>query len=199
MTIVDVSVPAAFRSATIEDARTGGFKPVYDYFVHEMYRGKDRTGILLLGSVGVGKTHAICGLFNSIAEILGGKGYEMQAIFGMITEVYLVDNLWSFEDKEVSEGVSVKDYALRLCRYLLIDDVGKRNGEYNPSQLQKYLDILGNVLRERYSRKLPTFITSNLGDKEFKDLYGESIWSLVNGCCQYRHMLMDKDRRIRGA
>lgn len=194
--MIEVSVPPEFRKARVLDMAGGEMSCVIEYFNECRYRGECRTGISFFGGVGVGKTHAICGLFNSIANIIGAEGYELAPIFGFITEIELVKHLRDFSKPMVTEETSLEKYVLRSCRYLLIDDVGKRQGESSATQMQKYPDILGHVIRERYSRKLLTFITSNFSGETFKSAYGTSIWSLVNGCIEFRLEVNGPDRRF---
>lgn len=194
--MIDVSIPQEFRDARIEDTIGSELAIVIDYFNSLQYRGPSRTGIALFGDIGVGKTHAICALFNSIAGVIGAEGYELMSIFGVVTEVELVRNMRDFSKPMVSFETTFEEYVLRTCRYLLIDDVGKRQGESTSAQLQKYPDIFGHVLRERYSRKLLTYITSNQSGIGFLEAYGQSVWSLLNGCTDHRYEVTGNDRRL---
>jgi len=194
--IIDVSIPQGFRGAQVADMVQGDMHTVINYFNTCRYRGFDRTGIAFFGDIGIGKTHAICGLFNSIATVIGAKGYELSPIFGVITEVELVKHMRDFSKPLVTYETTLEEYVLYSCRYLLIDDVGKRQGESSNTQLQKYPDILGHVLRERHSRQLITYITSNQTGDGFRLLYGPSVWSLLNGCAGFRYEVTGDDRRL---
>lgn len=67
--------------------------------------------------------------------------------------------------------------ALEACCFLVIDEVG--GGDVGaPASFAERLDML---VSGRYDAGLDTVLTSNLTEKEFRDLFGERLYSRMSG------------------
>ena len=114
---------------------------------------KDVNDVLLFGSLGVGKTHIVCGLLNALIE------KEVYCRFA--TEHELLELYFRKEYKKFDGFKEVK--------ILVIDEIGKR-------KLQDWQMIqLEELLSYRYNEMLPTILITNLEQDEFKTFVGERV------------------------
>lgn len=108
-------------------------------------------GAIFFGLYGHGKTSAAAICLKS-ALCRGGMAYMVEAL-----------TLRAAHDKPqnylTNEGVPVWDMA-RRCHFVAIDDLGaEQRVEYGQPPDTR---VVEELIRYRYSRKLPTFITTNL-------------------------------------
>lgn len=122
--------------------------------------------LLLLGGVGVGKTH----LSLAIANVVINRGYSV--IFGNSQNI--ISDLQSEEFNEKKETQYTKKAVLN-CDLLIIDDLGTE--VLNQSRIA----ILYNVINSRLLSKLPTIISSNFTLDELEEKYDQRIFSRITG------------------
>lgn len=132
--------------------------------IHDNY--ENNVGLFLLGSNGVGK--------SAIVSILLREAYRhrytaKRTTMNMITPIG-VKAKW---DDEVNS--EYHQYYLNVD-FLAIEEVGKEQ----EGDKKANINILEEILRHRNERGYPTFIVTNLPPSEFKERYGNSIWSLIN-------------------
>lgn len=148
------NIPKRYRHAKFEagtEVQTKIVKKLRDNFAGKKLH--DISDVLLFGSLGVGKTHIVCGLLNTLIE------KEVYCRF--ITEHQLLELYFR---KEYTKFDGFKEVNL-----LVIDEIGKR-------KLQDWQLIqLEELLSYRYNEMLPTILISNLKTDEFKEFIGERI------------------------
>lgn len=111
---------------------------------------KRKTGLLLYGSVGTGKTHVAACVANALID----KGYKVRMTnFGSI-----VNNLQeSFQGRQKYIDDLAENYNL-----LIIDDLGaERQSEFMKEQIF-------NVIDSRYRSGKPMIVTTNLTSEQLK-------------------------------
>lgn len=128
---------------------------------------KDHKGLLLFGSVGVGKTYAAACIANALIE---------QGIPCMVTNFHrLINTLESLRDGKQEFLDSLNDYDL-----LVIDDLAsERKTEYMQEFVMQIIDS-----RDRSG--LPIIVTTNLTAQELKnpsDMQNQRIYSRLLGMC----------------
>lgn len=115
--------------------------------------------LVMLGSVGTGKTHlAICMLKAMIAE--GGTG-----VFLSVSELILSIRT-SWKDGTTAEKMNL----YRDAHLLVLDEVGVQAGTENERQ------ILFSIINHRYNEMKPTVLLSNLKLKDFQAFVGPRIF-----------------------
>lgn len=120
-------------------------------------------GFLFAGNNGVGKTSAAC----FIAREVRRTGASVL----MITAASLIESV--LEKTEVEEGLLLD--RTRIVDFLLLDDLGHEH-----SSKSKFEDrVLENLLRERGSACLTTFITTNMSIEDLKERYETSMLEVM--------------------
>ncbi len=122
--------------------------------------------ILLLGGVGVGKTH----LSLAIANVVINRGYSV--VFGVSQNIIRDLQNERFNNNQVLQYC---DRSVLNCDLLIIDDLGTE--VQSPSSLA----IIYNIINTRLLSKLPTIITSNYTLDELEDKYDQRILSRITG------------------
>lgn len=122
--------------------------------------------LLLLGGVGVGKTH----LSLAIANVVINRGYSV--IFGNSQNI--ISDLQAEEFNENRE-IQYDKRAVLNCDLLIIDDLGTE--VLNQSRIA----ILYNIINSRLLSKLPTIISSNFTLDELEEKYDQRIFSRITG------------------
>jgi DNA replication protein DnaC len=143
--------------------------------VSHMRNRLDR-GLILYGTNGTGKTM----LLNlAMKDLLLSK----QGTVHVIDFRHLVSAYTDSWNKEGGE----KMQEILNCNFLGIDDIGK---EFKGGDISRELAIttLDYVIRYRFQRKRPTWITMNLQLKDVKTYYNEHISSLLKRCCDAVHI-----------
>ena len=117
--------------------------------------------MLFLGRPGTGKTHLGC----AIAQYLIGKG--LTAYYSTVQRALRrVKDTWS-RDAAESEATAIK--AMTSVDLLVLDEIGVQFG----SDTEKTL--LFDILNERYERRRPTLLLSNLAKEDVAKFLGERV------------------------
>lgn len=129
-----------------------------DQFKENFENGRS---LLLLGSVGTGKTH----LANAIAnQIITELGYTVlySTVGSMLRFIRS-----SFSDSELSESEAYSTFT--QPHLLIIDEIGVQKA----SEFE--LTALFDIINERYEKLFPTIIISNHGPKELANYLGDRV------------------------
>ncbi|QQP86918.1 ATP-binding protein [Entomomonas asaccharolytica] len=117
--------------------------------------------LLLLGSVGTGKTH----LANAIAnQIITELGYT--ALYATVGSMLRFIRS-SFNNNDLSESEAYKTFI--DPHLLIIDEIGVQKA----SEFE--LTALFDIINERYEQMYPTVIVSNHGPKELANYLGDRV------------------------
>lgn len=133
--------------------------------------------VLLLGNVGVGKTHAAAAMAY-VQHVDHGRTLIFRSA------PLLLDGMRpGRDDHDLQRGQAI-DVGL-----LVVDDLGsEKASDWTAEQL-------GIVIDERYRQCRPTVVTSNLSPERLKGQIGERAWSrLYEGAL--RHTIGGQDRRV---
>ncbi len=141
----------------------------------------DGNMIVLSGGIGCGKTFAaqVGAFFCSWCErfrTAWRKDTELDVLKPFYTLVTAPDYLRTRFDKDA--------YDVADDHFLIIDDLGREHFTDSGFGIAEWDRLFDN----RYSKKLPTVITTNLTPDELKEIYGERIYDRLKQCatwCQF--------------
>lgn len=135
--------------------------------------------LLLLGSTGVGKTHAAYGAIRDLAISGVGTRWTVTTaadMYGALRPRHGVDSETEFR-------------TYRDARLLLVDDLG---ADRKPTEFTEEVNF--RLINYRYERHMPTLITSNVLPAELATRLGDRVTSRMSEMCQ-RVVLKGADRR----
>jgi len=149
-------IPDRYERCSIGNFETGGnpaFIKISDRvrrFV-EFFPG-DRKGLLLMGPMGVGKTHLAVGIIHYLIEDknVACLFYDFRELLNDIRSTYN-------KDSQLSERAVIQP--LLTCDLLVLDELGAEKTSH------WVLDILMYILNYRYNRMGMTIITTNYMDE----------------------------------
>ena len=164
-------VPAMLRECYIDEVRRRGrtFQDDQDTADHiaktaKWLTGGSKTGLILYGTVGNGKTT----LSNAIGRLIGllyNSAYSSER-----KNVLYVSAL---RLAEIAKNEPEYFKTLKSCELLAIDDVG-----VEPSVVKVWGNEISpfvETIYHRYDRQLFTIMTSNLNNDELANKYGERV------------------------
>lgn len=143
----------------------------------ENYRSGDRSGLVILGTVGTGKTW----LAASIARDLMINGKPVPVTFITVADMLA-------ELRTARPGLDVDMAQFMLAPVLVLDDLGQENTtDWTAEQLYR-------IAHARYHEGRPTIVTSNLTGDEIKARYeSRTVQRLFGG--SKKIMLVGESRR----
>ncbi|NUP18357.1 MAG: ATP-binding protein [Streptomyces sp.] len=139
--------------------------------------------LLLLGPVGVGKTHEAYGAMRQLAV----SGVRAQWETTTAADLYAALRPRHGIDSE-AEFRRYRDASL-----LLIDDLG---AERKPTEFTEEVNF--RLINHRYEHHLPTLLTSNASGDQLRERLGDRVTSRLREMCQ-RIAIKGDDRRRRAA
>jgi len=180
-----------FSKYTNEDKQTDIFKIdlhrfLRDFIVKLYAVRQNGESLFMFGGNGVGKTmvsaivlkNAVWYSLVSLGRVPDYSGY-------FITFKEYIDMFFRDKDKDVADLIEY----IRNVDFLVLDEVGaepRRKDVDKPSDF--FRSLLDDLLRHRGKWKLPTMITTNLTESEFKYQYKSDassainrIWSIIEG------------------
>lgn len=133
-------------------------------FTEEVTKGAIKN-MMLLGTVGTGKTHLSCSMLIELAS----KGVKVRYIKSNDLATYFVENWKNNIFYESNEIMNFVNYDL-----LVIDEYGLNDQK----DFQKvYID---KIIFARYENKKSTVLISNLAKQDVQDSLGARLWSRMN-------------------
>lgn len=184
-----------FEKAKWSDVDPTAFADVVAYRKHARRWLSEGRGFLLSGSPGIGKTHTTIALMRDLIEQPVFPRFD----FYVVTAPRLFE-LYGTHTKEPPPVSMSWDKHLETVPALILNDLGKEDRSKQWAR-ESMLARLGQLLRQRHEEQLPVFVTTNLplvGDEStdtIKDVYGESIWSLIYDLTAFRIQSDAEDRR----
>lgn len=161
-----VGIPPRFRSRRLKnyqavtDKQRMARKMVADY-TERLLSGAVCGGLVLTGNPGTGKTHLACAVANAYQK--QDKTVAFMSVAAMIRKIRE-----SYRpDSAMTEGEAIS--AFRDIDLLLLDEVGRQKGD------EKEINLLMEVINERYGWEKPTVLISNLDLGKMNSLLGEPI------------------------
>lgn len=167
--IGEAGIPERFRNRSLQSfvaeteqqARALAFAQDYaDRFDDVLATGRSA---LFIGRPGTGKTHLAVGIGLRIMH----RDSRTVLFTTVMRAIRRVKDTWSRESRE-SESEAIA--ALVFPDLLILDEVGVQFG----SDTEKL--ILFDVLNERYEKRKPTLLLSNLPTEEVRDYLGERVF-----------------------
>lgn len=119
--------------------------------------------IIMVGSVGTGKTHLASAMCHYLADF--GDKYNVK--MATVTEIIRYYRSSYSNDNDLTEDKVIS--TLTNKDLLIIDELGTSKGD------DKELNILFEVINNRYEYKRPTVLISNLDIDAVKELLGQRI------------------------
>lgn len=168
-----VSMKSVSPAFTVDDSNRQLLKALYQWIWGMPGMLDLDKGLLLHGSIGVGKSTLLKGLQNYAAKIarycIGGADAGLTFQFTSAAEIALL-----FAEKGI---VGLNQYTDRSCMHnLAIDEVGRE--PMDAKHFGTGINAIQTVLQLRYEQRycFYTHMTTNLDpDKEFSQRYGDYI------------------------
>ncbi|HJX58123.1 MAG TPA: ATP-binding protein [Thiobacillus sp.] len=136
--------------------------------------GKERTGLLLSGTPGVGKTTLGSLVFRARVE----KG--QLAAWIKFTD-WMRRIRATYDDGYEGKSVDELRQAVQYAPFLLIDDLGSQTrGE---TYAEDVIELLFLIFDHRWAKRLPTLVTTNLTETELIKQFGAPVVSRMLGLC----------------
>lgn len=164
----DAGIPERFRTRTLAcyKATTAGQKRALEFMTEyaEQFSLVSETGrcAILCGLPGTGKTHLSIGVALHI--MAAGKVAAFTTVQRMIRR--MKDSWRKDSDESESDVINVLVYP----DLLIIDEIGVQFG----SEFEK--NFMFDLLNERYEKRKPTILLSNLTAPEIKTFLGERVY-----------------------
>ena len=150
------------------------------YGVDHTEQSINRTGLVLYGGLGMGKT----GLAAAAIEHLVARGdlviyIRARDLIQSVQDTYKIDSNLT--------RAQVEDKFIK-ARFLVLDEMTLENVSADRK------DIMEQVLRHRHAHRLPTFITTNHTLEQFYAAWGERTADVVAEMCAWVHVGGEKLR-----
>jgi len=129
-------------------------------FLNNYKQNKTAKGIYIFGSMGHGKTFALCAIANELAK--RGVGCAIVYFPELIASIKA-----SFNSETTSSEVIIEK--LKTVPVLMLDDIGSE-----PVTSWMRDEVLGRILNHRMMHELPTFFSSNFTLDELRVHYEQS-------------------------
>jgi len=169
-------IPLRFRNEKFETYKINNTnkkafnmcKEYADNFPKQPNKDYKSLGIFSKGVWGVGKTHLVCAIANSIIEKWSGTSRDYPPIY-YVTEPSLFTRIRStFNHGDETEAHVYKQ--LSNVPLLIVDDVGKEDVS-DPRFVQR---VWFTIINERYDNLKPVVFTANLDPDELANHLGGS-------------------------
>lgn len=179
------NVGPRFRECTFSNFDGGEFseqKSLCQHFVQDLAGGKShKTGLLLYGSVGTGKTHLATATARELISIYGMSVY-FDTFFGLLRSIRS-----TYEGARNDAEKTAKD-----CDVLVLDDLGKER------MTEWASEMLFDIVDARYRSGKVVIVTSNYTPAELSERVDQAVMSRLAEMCVFVRMF-GHDYRMKGA
>lgn len=157
-------MPKSMATASFETMHTDAnreelFRLGMDFVVN--YRQDEyKKGLFLYGSMGSGKTYAVCAIANELAK----RGIGCAVVYFPELIAQIKEGFNANENNNVASVEKLKNVPV-----LMLDDIGS---ESVTSWMRD--EILGRILNHRMNHELPTFFTSNFDFEQLQTHYAQT-------------------------
>lgn len=161
-----VGIPPRYRDRRFENYRATGRSQVAAKqhamaYLELLLKGNCSASLVMTGLPGTGKTHLACAIANAYTRRGGEVVFiTVAAMIRKIRETYRADSVMT-EQQAIN--------AFRDLDLLILDEVGIQKGD------EKEINLLFEVLNERYAYLKPTMLLSNLTVADMEQLLGERV------------------------
>lgn len=186
-----IGIPKKFYGITLDDFKTYGdkeFEAIKEYVTSYINSIEDKfkkgSGLYFYGGNGTGKTTLACIIAK---EAYRHRYTSMRVTFSQYVQKYT--ETWGAKnaaERELMEDELFNRY--KGVEFLILEELGKE------MDTKAVRPILEDLLRFREDSGLVTIYCSNLAPERLLDLYGKSIFSLIQGNA-YPILLDGYDRR----
>jgi len=152
-------IHADFDTLYAEENREALFRLGMDFVLH-YGKGTYKKGMFLYGSMGSGKTYALCAMANELAK--RGVGSALVYFPELIAQIKA-----SFSGETSAHGLTVEK--LKTVPVLMLDDIGSE-----PVTSWMRDEVLGRILNHRMMHELPTFFSSNFNFEQLQTHYAQT-------------------------
>lgn len=170
------AIPPRYQHRSLETYQVEGPGQKVALEVCQTYAGNTKRtlaegqNLLLIGSVGTGKTHLACGVARCFLEAGHSALYVRTAeLISMVRETWRPDSKKT--ERRVMRELTEPDL-------LIIDEVGVQANTENEQQ------ILFNVINGRNEQMRPVILISNLDAAGIKNVLGERSYDRIRECCR---------------
>ena len=158
-------MPKSMKSASFDTMHADAnreelFRLGMDFVLNYKIDGVYKKGLFLYGSMGSGKTYAMCAIANELAK--RGIGCAVVYFPELIAQIKE-----SFSGNENGNVATVEK--LKNVPVLMLDDIGS---ESVTSWMRD--EVLGRILNHRMNHELPTFFTSNFNFEQLQTHYEQT-------------------------
>lgn len=136
-------------------------------YVAQKVVDKVAKNVIMCGSVGTGKTHLAVSMCHFLADSSVNDGVYQKVSLETVTEIIREYRSTYQRDSEKTEQDVINYYSTRDL--LIIDELGTSKGD------DKELNILFEIINNRYETKRPTVVISNQSIEKVKEILGARI------------------------
>jgi DNA replication protein DnaC len=150
--------------------------------------GEEKAGLMLVGTTGTGKTTLASCIFR--ARVEAGQSAVWVDFNDFVSKIRAT---YSDGYSGPSQGEIIN--AAASAQFLLLDDLGSLTR--GKAFAEDAIEAIRTIANNRWAKKLPTVITSNLLKDQLYTQFGDRVMSRLLGLCCMATML-GKDHRIGG-
>jgi DNA replication protein DnaC len=149
---------------------------------------EEKAGLLIIGPTGTGKTTLASCIFR--ARVEAGQSavwVDFNDFVGKIRATY--------EDGYTGPNQAAIIGAAANAQFLMLDDLGSLTR--GKAFAEDAIEAVRQIANNRWAKKLPTVITTNLGNEQLTAQFGDRVMSRLLGLCVPATMI-GKDYRVSG-
>ena len=190
--LVDViGIPAKMADYTLDDFYAETYerrkmKKFVTEYIENLHENFDEgRGLYITGSNGVGKTF--------IASLILKEAYRLRYSCKRVTfmeycERYQRAREAFGESKDFLVGELYTNY--KSVDFLVLEEIGK-----DTDNMTRTIPIFEDLMRYREDKGLVTIIATNISAREFSEIYGKSLYSIIRGSLSLLNVEDDDMRR----